>query len=382
MSSPAEPAATNKPRFALVLSGGGARAAYQVGALRGVAMVLGKDSPNPFQIIAGTSAGALNAAALASHAQRFRTAIRTLEYVWKHLQSNQVYRLDSAGLISSASNWVFSFMSSRRRRTPVSLLNNEPLEDLLYHVLKLGRIKANMEAGHLESLSITASGYTTGDSVSFYQTCRDEIRDWHRPHRRGVRTDLTHKHLLASTAIPTLFPAVNIGHRYYGDGAIRQLAPLSPAIHLGADRILAIGVSGNLTPREVPADDNINHPSLSQIIGHILNSAFVDTLESDMEVLRRYNAMLPHCAAGSALGIRPIELLEITPSQDLNQLAREHFRLLPRALRMFIRDTGSNTVLSLLLFEKLYCEALMDLGISDAMAQREQIRNFFRVPSA
>ncbi len=367
------------PRFALVLSGGGARAAYQVGALRGVAMVLPKNAPNPFQIISGTSAGGLNAASLATHAQRFRTGIRALEYVWGNLDSSQVYRLDSAGLISSASNWVFSFMSSRSKGGAVSLLNNEPLEDLLYKVLKLERIQANLDAGYLESLSITASDYTSGDSVSFFQTRREALDNWQRPHRTGMRTNIAIKHLMASTAIPTLFPAVKIGTDYFGDGAIRQLAPLSPAIHLGADRILAIGVSGNRT-RRPEQDEQVSHPSLSQIIGHVLNSAFVDTLESDMEVLRRYNAMLPHCSVGPQLGIRHVELLEITPSLDLNSIAAEYSEQLPRALRLFIRDTNSSSLLSLLLFEKTYCEALIKLGIRDALAQREQIRAFFRVP--
>lgn len=368
------------PRFALVLSGGGARAAYQVGALRGIAMVLPKDARNPFQIISGTSAGGLNAASLATHAQRFRTAIRTLEYVWRNLDSSQVYRLDSSGLITSASNWVFSFMSSRTNRSSVSLLNNDPLEELLYSVLKLERIQSHLDAGFLETLSITASGYTSGDSVSFFQSNRKDLEDWRRPHRVGVRTNISIKHLMASTAIPTLFPAVKIDQEYFGDGAIRQLAPLSPAIHLGADRILAIGVSGSRTKRP-EKHEQIQHPSLSQIIGHVLNSAFVDTLDSDMAVLRRYNAMLPHCSMGPDLGIRPIELLEITPSLDLNEIAADFIDHLPRAPRLFIKDTHSSSMLSLLLFEKAYCEALMDLGISDAMAQREQIRSFFRVPA-
>src|SRR5690554_952445 len=213
--------ANNKPQAgcALVLSGGGARAAYQVGALRGISSVLGKDHPNPFGIIAGTSAGALNAAGIATHAHRFRTGIRMLEYVWRNIRSEQVYRLDSAGLISSASNWVFTFLANRPRLSPASLLDNSPLEELLMGVLRLERIKRNMEDGFLDSMIVTASGYTSGDSISFFESIKD-IEDWRRPHRLGVRTELRHRHLLASSAIPTLFPAVKIGHEYYGDGAI------------------------------------------------------------------------------------------------------------------------------------------------------------------
>ncbi len=360
---------------ALVLSGGGARAAYQVGALRGIATVLGKDAPNPFAIISGTSAGALNAVGIAAQAHKFRTGIRMLEYVWGNMRSDQIYKLDSVGLISSASNWVFSVLSNRRRRTPASLLDNSPLESLLQEVLRLERINSNMAAGHLDSLVVTASGYTSGESVSFFQSTRD-IPNWHRPHRLGIRTDLRHRHLLASTAIPTLFPAVRINREFFGDGAIRQLAPLSPAIHMGAQKILAIGVSGSSTRRPAKGDQ-INHPSLSQIIGHVLNSAFVDTLESDMAVLRRYNAMIPNCQPSAQLDVRPVELLDITPSLDLNRIAEDHYSSLPRSIRLFIRDTNASSIASLLMFEKDYCQELMDLGIADAMAKREQIRAFF-----
>lgn len=365
----------NSPQTALVLSGGGARAAYQVGALRGVAMVLDKEAPNPFNIISGTSAGALNATGLATHAHKFRTGIRMLEYVWRNIRSDKIYRLDSSGLLSSASNWVFSFINNRGRQVPASLLDNRPLADLLAGVLKMERVNHNMNAGYLDSLVITASGYSSGESVSFFQSVND-IDNWQRPHRIGIRTDLRHMHLMASSAIPTLFPAVKINREFFGDGAIRQLAPLSPAIHMGADKILAIGVSGARTRRPAKGEQ-IAQPSLSQIIGHVLNSAFVDTLESDIAVLQRYNGLLPYCKSKKDLDIRPVELLEITPSQDLNRIAEDHYSSLPKAIRMFIRDTNSSSIASLLMFEKAYCEKLMDMGIADALAKREQIQAFF-----
>lgn len=364
---------------ALVLSGGGARAAYQVGALRGIASVLGKDLPNPFGIISGTSAGAMNAVGLATHAHRFRTGVKMLEYVWNNISSDQIYRLDSSGLVSSASNWVFSFLANRRARTPASLLDNSPLDTLLHEILRLERINENLKANYLDSLVVTASGYTSGDSVSFFQSNKP-IENWKRPHRVGIRAEIRHRHLMASAAIPTLFPAISINHEYYGDGAIRQLAPLSPAIHMGADRILAIGVSGART-RKSKKGDQVTQPSLSQILGHVLNSAFIDTLESDMEVLRRYNELIPLCAGQDKLGIRPIQLLEITPSLDLNRIAEDYYQTLPRSIRLFIRDTNSSSIASLLMFEKEYCQALMDLGIADALAMREQIHEFFRVRS-
>ncbi|MGM0633600.1 MAG: patatin-like phospholipase family protein, partial [Pseudomonadota bacterium] len=180
----------DSPRFGLVLSGGGARAAYQVGVLRGIATALPRDTPNPFHIIAGTSAGALNAASLATHAQRLRTGVRALEYIWRHIDSSQVYRLDTRGLLGNAASWAFSFLFNRKARHPVSLLDNSPLEELLTNVLRMGRLQQNMDAGHLETISITASAYYSGNSVSFFQTCRD-IPDWDRPHRVGVNTGLS-----------------------------------------------------------------------------------------------------------------------------------------------------------------------------------------------
>jgi len=303
-----------------------------------------------------------------------------LEYVWSNISSDQVYRLDSGGLISSASNWVFSFLANRRRDTPASLLDNAPLEALLGKVIKFERLQRSIEAGYLEALAITASGYTSGESVSFYQGAAG-LQNWHKAHRVGLRSTLGVQHLLASSAIPTLFPAVRINREFFGDGAIRQLSPLSPAIKLGADRILAVGVSSN-KPGSPPRDAAPSHPSLTQILAHILNSAFVDTLTNDMEALRRVNNLLPlippeRLQDEAALGLKPICLLDISPSQNLNTIAAEYFDDLPRALRLFVKDSGSSSVLSLLMFEKRYCQRLIALGLHDAMAKEEQIRDFF-----
>lgn len=365
---------------ALVLSGGGARAAYQVGVLRAIANLQPAQSPNPFQIITGVSAGALNAASIATNAQRFRTGVRALEYIWKNISSEQVYKLDSSGLIGNASNWVFSFLRNRRRDTPTSLLDNMPLETLLAKVLKFERIERSIQSGYLEALAVTASGYTSGESVSFYQGV-DSLKNWEHPHRLGIRTKLGLKHLMASSAIPALFPAVKINREYFGDGAIRQLAPLSPAIQLGADRILVVGVSSKVARPLKGAEPP--HPSLTQILAHILNSAFVDTLTMDSEILRRYNKMVPLIPEALAqqdrmLRMRQIQLLDITPSENLNDIASEHFDDLPRALKVFIRDAGSSTVLSLLLFEKSYSHRLIDLGYNDAMEKEAEIIEFFR----
>lgn len=369
----------NADRIGLILSGGGARAAYQVGVLRAIANILPKEARNPFHIITGTSAGALNAASLATHAHRLRTGVRLLEYVWKHISSEQIYATQAVNLLGSASTLLLSMVASKSE-TPFALLNNSPLAELLSRVLKLERIQGNIDRGLLDALSITASAYNSGESVSFYQGIKG-LEDWEGPHRVGRRSRIELQHLMASSAIPILFPATKIEGEFFGDGAVRQLAPTSTAIHLGARRVLAIGVSGNGSNIE-PHEEVIATPSLTQILGHILNSAFVDTLENDLEFLRHMNDVLPHVPERikNQPGFRkPIDLLEISPSQELNVLAAEHYDELPKPLSRYIKQDSSGTLLSLVLFEPGFCNALRHLGFADAMAKEEEIRQFFRI---
>jgi NTE family protein len=280
--------------------------------------------------------------------------------------------------MGSASNWLLAMVTNRPSEAPVSLLNNSPLEQLLRQVIKFERINRHIQAGLLDAVAVTASSYSSGESVAFYQGVK-EIEDWRGPHRRGVRSQLTLPHLMASAAIPTIFPALRLDDEYYGDGAIRQLAPTSTALHLGARKIFAIGVSGTRTPATGSGTEM--HPSLSQIVGHILNSAFVDTLENDLEFLRHMNDVLPHVPQRKLLkyNIRHqiVDLLEISPSRDLSELATEYFDELPRPLRLFIKEASGGAILSLLLFEPGYCNALMQLGLEDAMEKETQIREFF-----
>lgn len=375
------PSQTHPRKVGLILSGGGARAAYQVGVIRAIANLLPANTHNPFHVITGTSAGALNAVALATQAQRLRTGVRTLEYVWRNIQSQQIYTLNSGTLLGSASSWALAFIGRQRSEQPASLLNNAPLSALLQRTLKLDRIQRHIDTGFLDAICVTASCYSTGESVSFYQALKG-ISDWSGPHRVGRRTRLTFTHLLASAAIPTIFPAVQIDTQFFGDGSIRQLAPTSTALHLGAEKLLAIGVSATRSPRAaVPGA--VRHPSMSQIIGHILNSAFVDTLENDLDFLRHINEIVPYVPERILrkrdLRHRVIELLEISPSQDLDMLAAQHFDELPRAMKLFIREASSSTLLSLLLFESGYCNTLMKLGFEDAMAKADAIKAFFEV---
>lgn len=372
--------ASSAPRTGLILSGGGSRAAYQIGVLRAIAQLLPKDSPNPFHVIAGTSAGALNAASLASHAWRFRTAVRSLEYIWGNLHSDQIYDPQSGNLLTSASGVLLSALSSNKNKErPAALFDNSPLTTLLSRVIRFDRIQHNIDIGLLDALSVTASAYGSGESVSFYQAVQG-FQDWSGPHRIGRRTELNLDHLMASSAIPLIFPPTRIGKQYFGDGAIRQLAPTSTALHLGARRLLAIGVSGNRTKQPLE-DEMMEPPSLWQMIGHILNSAFVDTLENDLIFLRHMNEVIPYVPQRHQLKLShamyEVDLLEISPSKELNLLAIEHYDELPKPLSRYIKPSGSGTVLSLILFEQGFCGALMKLGYEDAMEKESDIREFF-----
>ncbi len=370
----------NADRIGLLLSGGGARAAYQVGVLRAIAELLPADASNPFHIISGTSAGALNAAALACHAHRLRTGVRLLEYVWKNISSDQIYTPQSGKLLGSASIMLLSSMRSRNSDVPRSLLDNSPLIGLLERVLKLDKIQRNIDKGLLDALSITTSAYSTGESVSFYQGVKG-LNDWEGPHRIGRRGEITHSHLMASSALPVLFPAVRIADQFYGDGAVRQLAPTSTPIHLGARRLLAIGVSGNRG--KAPLENTMTvPPSISQILGHMLNSAFVDTLDNDLEFLRDMNEALEHVPIeirnSKKISAQNIELLEISPSKEINILATEFYNELPKQMTRHIKPDTSSTLLSLILFEKGFCSALLKMGYEDALIKEKEIRRFFR----
>ena len=373
---------SDEPRTGLILSGGGSRAAYQIGVLRAVAQLLPKDSPNPFHVISGTSAGALNAASLASHAWRFRTAVRSLETIWGNLTSEQIYDTQSGNLLTSASSIVLSALrGTRDKEKPLALFDNAPLALLLSRVIRFDRIQHNIDIGLLDALSVTASAYGSGECVSFYQAMQG-FEDWSGPHRIGRRTALGLEHLMASSAIPLIFPPTRIGSQFYGDGAIRQLAPTSTALHLGARRLLAIGVSGNRT-KDPLAEDMLEPPTLWQMVGHILNSAFVDTLENDLIFLRHMNEVIPYVPRRHqdklSHHMYEVELLEISPSKELNLLAIEHYEDLPKPLSRYIKPSGSGTVLSLILFEQGFCNALMKLGYEDAMEQETAIREFFRL---
>ena len=379
----------------LILTGGGARAAYQVGVLQAISAILWEagwpPSRNPFDIICGTSAGAINATALACRADNFGEGVQKLLDVWQHIEVEQVYRADSLGVLRSGARWLsllsFGWLLRKwRAAPPTSLLDNTPLVSLLHRMLDLPRLDAALSEGLLHALAVTASSYTGGQHMTFYQTATD-IAPWIRTQRVALQDQIGVEHLLASAAIPIIFPAVPLfvgGHREYcGDGSMRQLAPISPAIHLGASKVLVVG-AGRLTEPTRDASESARYPSLAQIAGHAMSSIFLDGLAVDIERLNRINlplSMLPE-ALLERTPLKPVELLVIAPSERLDDIASRHIASLPRPIRTMLSSIGAAeargaALASYLLFESTYTCELIRLGQRDTQARKDDVLAFF-----
>ena len=389
------------PLTGLVLTGGGARAAYQVGVLGAIAQLrreTGTDlRRNPFAVICGTSAGAINSAALACRSDDFDDAVAKLQAVWRDFRAEQVFRADSLGVIRSGTQWLTMLsvgwaINRFRKARPRSLLDNSPLGELLTAAVPLERLPRLLATCHLQALAISASGYGSGEHITFYQSAAP-ITPWTRSQRMALPTALTHRHLLASSAIPFVFPATELPRgqqtEWFGDGSMRQTAPISPAIHLGAQRVLVIGAgrmhepSGRIAP-------NTGYPSIAQIAGHALSGIFLDAMTVDIERMERVNRTLALLTEAQRLdtALRPVQSLVIAPSQRLDDIAALHIDSLPRPVRALLGGVGVSSKLaqqgpsgavlaSYLLFEAPYTRALMALGQADTLARRDEVLAFF-----
>jgi NTE family protein len=367
-------------REALVLAGGGARGAYQIGVLRALAEWFPQDSPCPFDVLVGTSAGAVNSTALAAWAGNFTEAVRTLARVWSRFKVEQVVRTDNVSMLLAGLRWMLALASGGRLVSPPrALFDTSPLRDLIAAQIPVGRIHENIAQGHIKALAVATTSYTTGRAVAFFDGL-DSIDEWSRVRRGGVRRAIDLDVLMASAAIPFIFPSVRIDGDHYGDGAMRQLAPLSPAVHLGANRLLVVG-----TRVQAQAQTSYNAdipPSPGQLLGFVLDSLFTDGLSIDLERLRQVNELL--IAGGTTKPThRPIDVLVIQPSVDPVTLARKHVGRMPRSMRALLGAIGAleargGLLLSYLLFDSAYTKELMRLGLADARARKAEILAFLR----
>ncbi|MEO6281438.1 patatin-like phospholipase family protein [Roseateles sp.] len=392
-----------QPVTGLILTGGGARAAYQVGVLAAIAQLrrdAGATHCNPFPVISGTSAGAINASALACHADDFDGAVDGLVHLWQSLHVENIYRADAFEAVKSGARWlsVLSLgwaLARWKRSRPRSLLDNQPLRELLGRYLSMDRIDTMLAGGHLRALALTGSSYTSGQHVTFFQT-HHHVVPWLREQRMAVQARLNLSHLMASAAIPFIFPAESVElegmPEWFGDGSMRQSAPISPAVHLGADRILVVGAGRMKEPEGRRVQATQEHPSMAQIAGHAMSNIFLDALSVDVERLRRINrtlALLPR-ETRAATALRSIELLVIAPSRRLDDLAGEHQASLPKSVRAMLRafgvsgkgkTTSGSALVSYLLFEPSFINELINLGMSDTLAKRAEVQRFFGWPS-
>ncbi len=368
----------------LILSGGGARGAYQVGVIKAIGEIIKElKIKNPFDYLSGVSAGAINASFLASEAHDFFEGTLKLENLWANLNSQSVFKTDVISIGKIGLSWMGE-LSLGGAMNPVegrSLLNTEPLYQLLKKNLNLSAIRKNIEEGHLKALCISALDYHTSETVTFVQGDAD-LPNWKKIRRRSEKTMIEAQHVLASSSIPFLFPSTQVGERHFGDGCVRNLAPLGPSIYMGANQLLVIGVrmAGELSTEDLKFP--LKTPSISKVVNVILNTILLDGIENDVERLNRINEFLRRVPKQHQqnLNFRPVNALLISPSRDIGKIAEQMSSKLPRVIRYLLKGLGpleeASELISYLLFEKDFLEALIEMGYEDGLDQKEAVTRF------
>jgi NTE family protein len=375
-------------RRAIVLTGGGARAAYQVGALRALYEIM-KEDKDLFQIITGNSAGAINASYLAAHATDWDTATAQLWDLWKGLKPQDIFDLGAYSVGKLGSKWITGTVLGglKPRGSKINhLLDTAPLKYLIENEIDFKELNTNISQNVPHGFAVSTTNLYSGVSVVFHNS-HDEVKEWSRSDRFSMKTEITADHIMASSAIPLFFPPVKIEDSFYSDGCVRQTTPLSPAIHLGADKIIAIGIRSdkqidlikNQTVKKNP------DPAIGQIAGVLMNAVFLDALESDVERLSRINQTLYHLDTAKRdeyfHDLKSIPVLLLRPSQDLGMMTAQLSKELPSMLRYLLKGIGVTgneglDLLSYLAFDKSYSLPLMNLGHQDTMARSDEIKRF------
>jgi len=375
-----------KLRSGLILGGGGARAAYQVGVLKAIAELVPAGSDNPFPVICGTSAGSINTIALASNAENFHQGVQRILSVWSNFELHHVFYADGKNLFKRIASWAWNnLLPGTPNNGPSSLLDNQPLRELLNEHVSFEKITQSIKIGDLHAYCLTACSYNSGESTTFFDG-HTTIENWSRSNRTGVRTDITTDHLMASSAIPVIFPSVQLENENFGDGSMRQTSPISPALHLGAQKILIIGLRQENKKKSAPVVP-LSRPTLGQISGYILDTLFLNSLNSDIERMERMNNTLRESqrfnttATGTSENLNIIEHLVISPSQDIADIAIKHYKGLPKSFRTALKFLGmtkgnSRRFISYLMFDKTFCQELIDLGYQDALKKKTEIVDF------